>query len=175
MKNKNPHGLYVSAATFSSCGKYRYTLLRFWDASKPRVVCIGLNPSTTNAQQNDNTIHTLIRVLKRLGYGGVIMMNLFAWISPNPDDLLEVEDPLGDNDTRLRAMAATGFDVIFCWGSFQQATERIGQVEPIFGDTRCLCFGHNKNGTPFHPRALIYRKGALDNPQLIPYDSRGKI
>jgi hypothetical protein len=155
-----------AGAEFSECGKYRYKLWRMWDTSKPIVMCIGLNPSTANSGKNDSTINILIRVLRDLGYGGFYMMNLFAWISSKPADLLTCPDPLGDNDSKLKEVAAICHDVIVCWGSFPQAQERIKQVLPNYPFANC--FGVNKNGTPFHPRALSYM-GLLSKPELITY------
>lgn len=156
-----------TGAEFSPCGKYRYKLWRVWDNDLPKAMCIGLNPSTANATKNDNTINILIRVLSNLGYGGFYMMNLFAWISSQPEDLLTCENPLGENDNKLKEVEAICKDVIVCWGNFKQADGRIKQVLPEYPNAKC--FGVNKNGTPFHPRALSYKK-LLSNPQLIKYD-----
>jgi hypothetical protein len=157
----------MAGAEFSECGKYRYKLWRVWDKSLPLAMCIGLNPSTANASKNDNTINILIRVLGKLGYGGFYMMNLFAWISSKPEDLLTCDDPLNGNDWHLAETARKCKDVIFCWGAFKEAAERIRFVESVFTDAKC--FGFNQNGTPWHPRALSY-KGLLNSPQLLYYN-----
>lgn len=156
-----------AGAEFSQCGKYRYKLWRIWDYSKPKAMCIGLNPSTANANKNDNTISLLIRMLSDLGYGGFYMMNLFAYISSKPEDLLTCPDPLGDNDNKLDEVAKQCDSVIACWGNFKQAKQRIEQVLPQYPNA--LCFGVNQNGTPYHPRAMSY-KGLLNSPKLIPYN-----
>lgn len=162
-----------SGAEFSPCWKYRYKLWRIWDPDLPKAMCIGLNPSTANANKNDATINNLIGILTKLGYGGFYMMNLFAWISPNPDDLLTCADPLGENENKLKEVEALCNDVIFCWGTFPQAEERRREVAAQYPNAKC--FGFNKNGTPFHPRALTYIKGALASPELFMYKSMQKI
>lgn len=154
-------------AEFSPCGRYRYKLWRIWDPDLPKAMCIGLNPSTANASKNDATINNLIGILTKLGYGGFYMMNLFAWISSKPDDLLTCPDPLGDNENKLKEVEALCNDVILCWGTFKQAEDRRKEVAANYPDAKC--FGFNKDGTPFHPRALTYKKGALKNPQLFSY------
>ena len=68
--NESTHG-----AEFSKCGKYRYKLFRIWNRELPLVMAIGLNPSTANANKNDQTINYLILMLTKLGYGGFYMMN----------------------------------------------------------------------------------------------------
>lgn len=156
----------LSDAIFSECGKYRYVLWRIWDKSLPKVMCIGLNPSTANANKNDNTINVLSSMLKQLGFGGFYMTNLFGWISSKPDDLLTVKDPVGENDYYLEMVRIECEDTIVCWGSFKQATDRIAQVVHRFPNAKC--FGRNKNGTPFHPRAMSYA-GLLHSPKLQLY------
>lgn len=157
-----------AGADFSECGKYRYKLWRIWDTEKPLAMCIGLNPSTANVKRNDNTIDILIRVLGQLGYGGFYMMNLFALISSKPEALLTADDPLGDNENKLQEVESLVQDVIVCWGAFSEAQQRIKQVLPRY--PKALCFGVNKNGTPWHPRFLSYQ-GLLDKPELKLYQS----
>ena len=158
----------LASAEFSECGKYRYKLWRIWDESKPKAMCIGLNPSTANATKNDTTISYLIKMLSILGYGGFYMTNLFAIISSKPSVLLTCENPLGENDSKLNEVAVLCKDVIVCWGMFKEATERIKNVLPRFPNA--LCFGLNANGTPFHPLAMMPRNGRdPNNPSLIKY------
>lgn len=155
-------------ALFSECGQYRYRLWRKWDDSKPLVMCIGLNPSTANTDRNDATIHLLTRMLTKLGYGGFYMMNLFAYISSKPNDLLICENPVGDNDTHLKEVTLLCQDIIACWGTFKQATDRIKEVLPLYPNAKC--FGVNKNGTPIHPLAMQERNGRNpNNPTLSHY------
>jgi hypothetical protein len=153
-------------AEFSDCGKYRYKLWRIWDESLPKVMCIGLNPSTANGIDDDPTINNLTRILRRLGYGGFYMMNLFALISSKPEALLTCDDPLGENDSKLDEIEAICDDVIVCWGNFKQATKRISAVLPKYPNAKC--FGRNKNGTPCHPLAMMYA-GTINTATLSLY------
>jgi hypothetical protein len=41
-------------AVISNCGRYRYLLRRTWDAGRPRILFVMLNPSTADA---DNDSH----------------------------------------------------------------------------------------------------------------------
>ena len=130
-------------------------------------MCIGLNPSTANANKNDNTINILMRVLKELGFGGFYMTNLFAWISSDPEILVYTNAVGERNDEILQDIASQCDTIIACWGTFKQASNRIVQVAPRF-QGRLKCFGVNQDGTPFHPRALSY-KGLLHKAVLINY------
>lgn len=143
-----------SGAEFSVCGKYRYGLWRKWDDDKPRIMFIGLNPSTATGTMDDPTIRRVKQFAKEWGYGGVYMCNLFAFISPYPSDLKWVKDPVADNGNWLTFFAAMCKDVLFAWGSFPEATERAAIVSGMFPSAVCL--GFNKNGSPKHP---LYVKG----------------
>lgn len=155
-------------AEFSPCGKYWYKLWRIWDPALPKAMCIGLNPSTANAEDNDPTIRNLIQMLTTLGYGGFYMTNLFAIVSSDPDVLLSEEIDLQlNNEEKLKQVSAICQDVIVCWGMFPQAKKRIPEVLPQYPHAKC--FGWNKDGTPWHPMGMTYKKGALKNPQLSKY------
>ena len=155
-----------NGAEFSKCRKYRYKLWRIWDDKLPKAMCIGLNPSTANANKNDQTINYLKKMLSKLGYGGFYMMNLFAWISSKPDDLISCADALGENENKLKEVESICNDVIVCWGNFKQATNRIKEVLPNYPNAKC--FGVNANGTPYHPLAMMYN-GRSNVPQLFKY------
>ena len=148
-------------AKFSDCGKYRYYLLREFDADKPLAMVIGLNPSTADANDDDATISALRRLLEPLGYGGFYMTNLFAWISTNPDDLQAQPNPVGDNDAWLGAVRTLCQDVIFAWGSFKQAEWRIKVVAPKFPDA--YVFGMTSHRKPLHPLAAAVWQKKLFN------------
>lgn len=135
-------------------------------------MCIGLNPSTADQIRPDATITHLTLMLKKLGYGGFYMVNLFAWISSKPTDLLTCADPLGDNDTILDKTYAICNEVIFCWGAFKEAKDRIREVAPRYPNAKCL--GFNQDGTPFHPLAMMY-KGLTKSPKLRIYDEYATI
>jgi hypothetical protein len=105
-------------------------------------------------------------MLTKLGYGGFYMMNLFAYISSEPRDLLTCEDPLGENDGKLAEVEKLCTDVIICWGTFKQAKERIEKVLPNYPHAKC--FGLSKNGDPIHPMAMMYN-GKQSSPTLISF------
>ncbi len=157
----------TKSAIFSDCKKYRYVLTRCYDKWKPMALCIGLNPSTANSEDDDNTINVLRIALTHLGFGGFYMCNLFALISPHPEDLRSCPDPVKENDTYLQQYAAWAQEIIFCWGSFPMAEYRARKIKPLFPGA--MCFGKNKNGAPFHPRAMVYIKDAMHNPKLIKF------
>lgn len=136
-------------AKFSDCRKYRYALWRIWDTSKPLIMFIGLNPSTANENDDDPTIRRVKKFAFDWGYGGVYMMNLFAYVTPYPDALLKVYDPLGDNDFWLQSIGSKVNDIVFAWGGFDLSVQREADVIKMFPNAKALVI--NKDGTPRHP------------------------
>lgn len=142
------------SAVISPCGTYRYRLDReIQGAFNPTLSCVFvmLNPSTADGVENDPTIRRCISFAKRFGCGRLVVVNLFAYRSTNPDFLWEVEDPVGpDNDTYLKSLLLEESTVkIAAWGSNVRAAERGAEVFKRFGPFKCL--GKNKTGTPRHP------------------------
>ena len=92
-----------SDAFFSKDRIYRYALWRIWDYDLPKVLFIGLNPSTADEFKNDPTIRRCMRYSYDWGYGGYIMGNIFGYRSTDPRNLKKVKDPIGlDNDFWLK-------------------------------------------------------------------------
>ena len=124
-----------TGANFSADRKYRYSLWRIWDRSKPLVMFIGLNPSTANESDNDPTIKSVIRISKHNGYGGVYMMNCFPYISTDPGQLFACSHSVY-NEELLKETAEKCQDVVFAWGNFQ-VVQKLGvdfikwSVKPI--------------------------------------------
>lgn len=139
----------ISGARFSECRKYRYVLWRIWDFNLPRIMFIGLNPSTADETQNDPTIRRVVGFAKDWGYGGVYMCNLFGIVSTDPAELKTCDDPVKDNDSWLLQYSELSRDILFGWGNFKEATERAVMVSGWFPNA--LCLGKNANGTPKHP------------------------
>lgn len=84
-------------------GDYRYAL---WRGDAPYVLWVMLNPSTADAQTDDPTIRKCMKYARAWGYGGIVVVNLFAYRATDPDELVKVEDPVGrDNDQHILAMA----------------------------------------------------------------------
>ena len=137
-----------NGAIFSQCRRYRYALWRIWDDTKPAVMFIGLNPSTANEGNDDPTIRRVQQFAKRWGYGGVFMLNLFGWVTPYPEELLQCPDPIGENDSYLKDYQEKCAEVIFAWGAFSVATDRAKEVAAMMPGKALVI---NKNGTPRHP------------------------
>lgn len=139
----------MRGAEFSPDRVYRYSLWRKWDIDKPTIMFIGLNPSTANEYTDDPTIRRVVSFARSWGYGGVYMMNLFAFVTAYPGELKKVEDPIGKNDYYLQVICTLCTQIVFAWGNFKEATDRAKYVVEKFPSA--ICLGTNKNGTPKHP------------------------
>lgn len=138
-----------AGAEFSKCRNYRYVLWRRWNTELPMLSIIGLNPSTANEISDDPTIKRVCAIAKNNGFGGIYMLNLFAWVTAYPDELLKCPDPVADNDRWLRKVADLSAEVVFAWGNFKEAQDRAKQVTSMFQNAKALHI--NKNGSPKHP------------------------
>ena len=74
----------MKGAVISDCKRYRYRLWRIWNGSQSRLVFVMLNPSTADGEQDDPTIRKCVGFAERLGYGGIEVVNLFAWRATDP-------------------------------------------------------------------------------------------
>lgn len=140
-------------AIFDSSGKYRYRLWRRWSGGDSACF-IMLNPSTADATRDDATIRRCRWFAREAGYGGLEVVNLYAYCATHPRLLWEVADPVGPENARhvAEAVAAAGI-VVAAWG-------RLGaKATPVF-DIPLMCLGVNSDGSPKHP-GRIARKSAL--------------
>ena len=139
------------SATFSDCGRYRYTLERHWDEGQPAVLFVMLNPSTADAEKDDPTIRRCIRFAKDWGYGSLLVGNLFAWRATDPKALIGVEDPVGPgNDAALVGMRDRARGVVCAWGANKAAHgTRADTVKAMLGQSWAL--GLTRGGMPRHP------------------------
>ena len=124
-----------TTAEFSEDGRYRYYLTRRWDKCRYPIIFALLNPSTATAETDDPTIRRCIGYARKWGYGGLIVVNLFALRSPNPETLYTLDDPVGPENKEYwdKAIHEACQDALYGEGP--------GYESPIlcgWGDTRRL-------------------------------------
>ena len=154
-----------SSALFSRCRKYRYTLTRIWDYNRSLISFIGLNPSTADEIKNDPTVTRCINYAKRWGYGGMIMLNIFAFRATEPKVLKAAADPVGaETDYWIQKKARESDLVVACWGTHGSFLNRGKEVIKLLSNFKCL--GVTKKGHPKHPlylrndiRPVVFNKG----------------
>lgn len=148
-------GLFLERdAVISDCGKYRYLLRRTWDHDKPRALIVMLNPSTADAEVDDATIRSCIRLCKGAGYGSFEVVNIYGLRATDPKALTESDDPQGPMNERIVHAAICRCDVVICaWGAHPMAQSVAGFLLGKIRSHRpaAYCFGKTKAGAPRHP------------------------
>ena len=153
-------------ARFSVCGRYRYSLERWWgDETDPLVVCL-LNPSVAGAspEEGDPTVARQIVRAKRLGAGGLIVVNAYAFISTDPDglklSLAAYVDPVGpQNDAAILAAARRSKRGVLCgWGQHATLLARGKAVAALLREAGVELFALkvNADSSPCLPLYLPY-------------------
>lgn len=142
------------SAYFSNDRECRYWLYRGWDETLPKVMFIGLNPSTANENDDDPTIRRVCQIAKYNGFGGVYMCNCFPLVSTDPSVLEEVykgwhESADIENMRVILEINRRCGDIVFAWGNFKVAIERGMSLAGYFKKAKALHI--NKNGSPKHP------------------------
>lgn len=139
-------------AEFSPCTTYRYLLWREWSA-KPYVAFIGLNPSTADETNDDPTIRRCIRFAHDWGFGGIRMLNIFAFRATDSAKMKAVIDPIGlGNDAAIVKCVGSAGLVVAAWGSHGAHRSRGWEVRrKLLADFSMKCFGLTSNGNPRHP------------------------
>lgn len=155
-----------SDARFSRCRTFRYALWREWDADKPNVLMIGLNPSTADATRNDPTIRRCIGFARDWGFGGLWVLNLFAYRATYPDNLKAAPDPVGPrNDYWLRRTARRCEAVVAAWGNHGIFMDRSSRVREMLGE-RLTILRLNASGEPAHP---LYLPKSMTPTKWVPH------
>jgi hypothetical protein len=162
-----------ATASLCACRAYRYTLTRRWGPGS-LLPWIMLNPSTADALANDPTIRRVMKFARRWGYGGIIVVNLFALRSSDPKVLRGHLDPVGLwNDEVIQNACFPASRWIAAWGAGGVLHDRDQEVCRALaswaGAARCL--GLTANRSPKHPLA----RGKAFVPYgaaLLPYIGR---
>lgn len=150
---------------------YRYRLARVWDNTLPVMVWIMLNPSTADHTVDDPTILACMDFARRNGFGGITVINLFAFRSPHPKVMRAAVDPVGpDNDGHLdyvfEEISEYGGMIVAAWGAngdYQGRAQKVVEMVEQHGNT-LMCFGVTKDGHPKHPLARGLHRIPRDTP-----------
>ncbi len=84
------------------------------------LICIGINPSTAEPNNLDNTLTSVRRFARDLGYDSWMMLNVYPQRATNPNDLHEVcdENLHAQNLQALKDFLQEGsYDVWAGWGT----------------------------------------------------------
>lgn len=149
------------SAHLSLDGEYRFWLAREWSEGGKRVCWIMLNPSTADAEVDDQTIRKIIKFSRREGFDALDVVNLFALRTPDPKMIKSHFKPVGGsaaNDSWIMDTAVKADLVVCAWGAHGTYLRRDMQVLTMLRrhlpDRRIVCLGTNQAGSPKHPLYL---------------------
>lgn len=147
------------SATFSDDGVYCYRSSYKWDQDLPALCFVMMNPALSGSEPGkDATIKRCIKFAKREGFGSIIVVNLYAMRSTNPNRLLTADDPEGPENVRVMAECLTpGRRVVAAWGGDNAMIGLpVSDAKTVLikwarqGNT-LYCLGLTKQGDPRHP------------------------
>ena len=149
-----------SEADIDPTGVYRYDLRRWWHGDSRRVVnWIMLNPSTADASNDDPTIRRCMSYSRVLGFGGLVVTNLFAFRATDPKVMQQVgrREVIGPiNDEYILRWSSQADFVIAAWGTkgshLGRANEVLGMIAK--SGTAIYSLRTTKEGHPSHPLYL---------------------
>jgi hypothetical protein len=146
------------SAVFSDCERYRYQLREIWDAGKPLVLWLLMNPSVACTDYSDPTLRKTGKFARSWGYGGQLVGNVHAYRATDKKQLLKVADPVGpENDQMILTMATHAEIVVLAYGRPPSKTlcHRGQQVMALLSNHQGLCYlRRSRDGTPYHPLYL---------------------
>jgi hypothetical protein len=148
------------SAVISGCGAFRYVLTRNWtDDTASVLLFVMLNPSTADAGIDDPTIRKCIGFAQRLGYGGIEVVNLYAYRATDPRALKTAGYQVGpDNDRYTMAAIRRAANVALAWGANAR-----GMIRPDI----VLRMVREAGVTPMALRRLA--DGVPEHPLMLPY------
>ena len=151
------------SAIFSPCGKYRYRLDREVNDWGIIVGLFGVNPSVAGVVKNDPTITKELGFARVQGWGKIVKVNPFAFISTDVSGLRDAEDPVGANNWAHINAAISECDILIpCWGRRAKVPKKLQHhldnlmVQIMVSGKPVFIFGRTKCGEPMHPLMLPY-------------------
>ena len=144
-----------ASAEISDDGLYRYWLSRRLGMGERAVLFVGLNPSTADAKQDDQTIRRCVGYARDWGFDWLFMGNVYAFRSTDPKGLLTADEPVGPmNQDALKWMTRKAEIVVAAWGNNPLNSDARTLARWVLSLPHTRCLGENKNGSPKHPLFL---------------------
>jgi hypothetical protein len=152
--------------------EYRYIL---GTRGKNPLICIGINPSTAEPDNLDNTLKSVERIALGNGFDSFIMFNVYAQRATSPDDMEKVYNPLLHRENleafRYVLSISERCAVWAAWGAIIEKRKYLPdcvrdmvKAGEEFGASWYCAGAITKKGHPHHP--LYLRK----DEKLKPFD-----
>lgn len=154
----------LKAAGFNPERTHRYYLSRLWDDKVSKIMFIGLNPSTADELEDDQTVRRLVSFSKSWGFGGFYLTNLYSFIATEPRDMIEYYEgktKVMENRLHKKNMESVlrygrvCSMTVFCWGASNEGSRQEDHAAKFIRTFKdAYCFGRTQGGHPKHPLFL---------------------
>lgn len=153
--------------------EYRYIL---GTKGQDPLICIGINPSTAEPDNLDNTLKSVSRIAAHNGYDSFIMFNVYAQRATDPDDMdRQLNEYMHRENMRafeyILSHVGEGVSpaVWAAWGTIIEKRDYLKacvtdmiEIGEKYGAQWFSAGARSKKGHPHHP--LYLRKDAVTEP-----------
>lgn len=157
-------------------GNYRRWLKRKWGAG-PMVGWGMLNPSDASGKIDDPTLWRIMGFSYRWGYGGLVVGNIYPFISANPQACRRWRQSIDEDTSAREAFIRNHEDcaalfgdcalVMAAWGAGADRDDVDRWLEAVGADRDWHCIGTTADGSPKHPLARgVHRVPDDARPQV---------
>ena len=157
--------------------EYRYIL---GTRGKNPLICIGINPSTAEPDNLDNTLKSVERIAQGNGFDSFIMFNVYAQRATKPDDM-EEQCNLALHKENLEAFryVLSISDTPMVWAAWGAIIEKRDYLAHCVRD---MLDAGREYGASWHCAGAISKKGHPHHPlylrkdeKLKPFDVEGYL
>ena len=158
---------WLYAPSFYS--EYRYIL---GTRGKNPLICIGINPSTAEPDNLDNTLKSVERIALGNGFDSFIMFNVYAQRATNPDAMEKTYNPLlhKENLEAFRYVLSISEKpaVWAAWGAIIEKRKYLPEC------VRDMVAAGQEYGASWHCAGAITKKGHPHHPLYLRKDEKLK-
>lgn len=148
----------------------------FGEVGDNPLVCIGVNPSTAEPDDLDNTLRLVKKSAESLGYDSWIMINLYPQRTTDPEDLhKKLNHKLHrQNLKEIKKYLSGSHDIWAAWGTMiEKRSYLIRCLKDIYevlgSDCRWFLIGKRSfEGHPHHP-LYLKKKMKFDRFDILDY------
>ena len=149
--------------------EYRYIL---GTRGKNPLICIGINPSTAEPDNLDNTLKSVERIALGNGFDSFIMFNVYAQRATSPDDMEKAYNPLlhKENLEAFRyVLSISQRPAIWAaWGAIIEKRKYLPEC------VRDMVAAGQEYGATWHCAGAITKKGHPHHPLYLRKDEKIK-
>ncbi len=149
--------------------EYRYIL---GTRGKNPLICIGINPSTAEPDNLDNTLKSVERIALGNGFDSFIMFNVYAQRATDPDAMEKIYNPLlhHENLEAFRYVLSIS-EKPAIWAAWGAIIEKRDYLAACVRDMAAVGAEH---GATWHCAGAITKKGHPHHPLYLRKDEKLK-